>query len=113
LAVAYDYSGAATTNTVNITVQDGSMVVVSLNGPRMVGGQFEFEVTGFTVGKAVVIQSASSVGVSASWIPVQTNITSSGTITFTTAAAPGIHFFRAVQMPQNLVWNSPWWVDED
>jgi hypothetical protein len=98
-AIAYDFSGATATNSVSITVQSGSAPRITLSAPRLVSGQFQFDVSGLTAGKQVVLQSATSLAASGNWLPLQTNTVNISSTTLSQAVLPGNHFFRVLQLP--------------
>jgi hypothetical protein len=99
MATAYDFAGATATHQVNVTVQDGVSSSITISTPRYVAGQFQFEVTGLTVGKTLTIQSASSVSTSANWSTVQTKTADANSLSFTAPAGQGSQFFRVLQAP--------------
>ena len=96
-AIAYDYTGATATNSISITVRNGTGI--KLGAPRLIGGQFQFDVAGLTIGKQVVLQSTMSLGPSANWMPLQTNQVNSASTSFSTAVRTGNHFYRVQQLP--------------
>ena len=98
VAVAYDFTGASTTNTVSITVLDGVAPTPKLEAPSVAGGHFRFDVNGVTAGKQVVLQSSSALADTNSWASVQTNVPSGSSVTFTIPVASGNCFFRVVQL---------------
>ena len=67
---------------------------ISLQSPRIEGGQFLFEGAGLTVGKTNVLLSSTNL---TTWLPT-TNLTTSSTTTFTNALQ-GQQFFRVVELP--------------
>jgi hypothetical protein len=96
-AIAYDYTGATATNSISITVQTGAGIMLS--APRTAAGQFQFDVAGLTIGKQVVLQSATNLGASPNWISLQTNQVTSPSTSFSTAMRTGNHFYRVQQLP--------------
>jgi len=98
-AIAYDVALATATNSVSITVQSGSGPRITLSAPHLASGQFQFGVSGLTIGKQAVLQSSTSIGSSANWIPLQTNQVNAAATTLSTTAAPGNHFYRVLQLP--------------
>lgn len=95
-AVAVDYGEAATTDTVTITVLAPQIILAA---PAIVAGNFQFNVTGVTSGKSIVLQSATSVTAPISWLSLGTNVAGASSISFTNPVTAGAHFFRAVQLP--------------
>jgi len=98
MAVAVDYGEAAVTNSVTITVQAAASQI-TLGAPVIVAGNFQFNATGVTSGKSVVLQSGTDVASTISWLSLKTNIAGSSSISFTNSVTAGTHFFRAVQLP--------------
>jgi plastocyanin len=94
IAMATDAYGWTGTDAVNFTVGVGA--TINLTAPRMVGGQFLFEVVGLTVGRTNIIQSATNLG---SWTGLQTNVATSSSLTVTNSLLAGSRAFRVVQLP--------------
>lgn len=99
MAVAVDYGEAAVTNSVTITVQAAGGGPITLGQPAIVAGNFQFNVTGVTSGKSVVLQSATNVTSPISWLSLRTNVAGGSSISFTNPVTAGAHFFRAIQLP--------------
>jgi plastocyanin len=94
IAVATDAYGLTATDAIMIAVTAGS--TVNLDSPKMSGGNFLFDVNGLTAGQTNIVLVSTDL---ASWVPVQTNIASSATLTVTNAAATAPAFYRIVQLP--------------
>ncbi len=94
-AIAYDNLGATATNQITIYVQNPGLAFTS---PRMVGGTFQFEVTGLTIGKTNVLQVSTNLAPSTGWVSLATNVANAGTLSFTNAAASSRSFFRLFQL---------------
>jgi Bacterial Ig domain len=94
IALATDSWGWLQTNSISITV--GGSTPISVNVPRISGGQFLFDVAGLTVGKTNVLQTSTNLTV---WTPVKTNVADSASATITNSPAPGAHFYRVIQLP--------------
>ncbi len=94
IAVATDYYSGQATNSITITVSNGS--AISLSTPRITANQFLFEVAGLTVGKTNVIQTSTNL---TSWSTIQTNVAGSSSTTITNATGPGPNFYRVIQLP--------------
>jgi hypothetical protein len=95
MAVAVDYSYAAVTNSITITVQPKTLL---LSNARKASGQLVFDVSGVTVGKSVVLE-ARSVLAGDSWVALRTNVAAASSISLTNPISPGAAFFRACQLP--------------
>jgi hypothetical protein len=93
-AVATDAYGLTATDVITIVVAAGP--TVNLDSPRMSGGNFLFDVTGLTAGQTNIVLVSTDL---ASWVPVQTNVASSATLTVTNAAATASAFYQIVQLP--------------
>jgi plastocyanin len=82
----------------------GTIVVTSVNdtpeialaSPRVVDGQFLFEATGLTAGKANVLEFSTNLVL---WIAVKTNLANNTSLIFTNQFSPGARFFRIYQLP--------------
>jgi len=98
-AVAYDTAAGRGTASVNITVQPGSPATITLSQPDVLDGQFHFQANGLAAGKPAVLESASGLGTSADWLPLQTNNVTGSTVSFSTPVAPASRFFRVLQLP--------------
>jgi plastocyanin len=98
-AIAYDNASASTTKSVSITVQPWVPTLITLSQPTLISGQFRFQASGLTVGKQVVLQSCASLGNSAGWISLQTNLVTSADASFVKPAVAGSRFFRVLQLP--------------
>lgn len=94
IAIATDTYGMTATNAITVTVTGGTAVIS--NSPRLVAGQFLFDVTGLTAGKTNIVLVSTDL---ASWTPVQTNIASSASFTVTNSTALGQQFCRVLQLP--------------
>lgn len=99
MAVAVDYGEAAVTNSVTITVQAAGGVPITLGAPTLVAGNFQFNVSEVTPGKAIVLQETTNVISSMSWSSLRTNVAGASSISFTNPVISGVRFFRAVQLP--------------
>ena len=95
-AIAIDYSDAAATNSITITVQPPTLL---LSNARNAGGLFVFDVSGVTAGKSVVLEARSTLGKDNRWSALQTNVAAAASISLTNPIAPGPAFFRAYQLP--------------
>lgn len=95
-AIAVDYSDAAATNSVTITVLPPTLL---LSNARKAGNQFVFDVSGLTAGKSVVLDTRSALTDGNNWIPVRTNVATATTMSLTNPISPGAAFFRARQLP--------------
>ena len=96
-AIAYDNVNATTTNSITITVQNPAPII--LTGPKLTAGQFWFTSTGLTAGKTNILQASTNLGSSANWISIETNVSSSGSESFTNAVSGGRRFWRLLQLP--------------
>jgi plastocyanin len=82
----------------------GTIIVTSVNqapeitlaSPRVMDGQFLFEATGLTVGKANVMEFSTNL---VHWTAMRTNLADSLEMTFTNNFNPGARFFRVHQLP--------------
>ena len=95
-AVAVDYSYAATTNSITITVRAPTLL---LSNARKAGGQFVFEVSGVTAGKSVVLEARSTLAAYDAWVALRTNVAAASSISLTNPISAGAAFFRACQLP--------------
>ncbi len=93
-AIAYDNAGATATNAITIYVQN-----ITLTVPRMVGGLFQFNASGLTVGKTNVLQTLSNLASTINWVSLATNVAATNSMSFTNSATNGRYFFRLVQLP--------------
>jgi len=98
MAVAVDYSYAAVTNSITITVQAATSPV-TLGAPVFVAGNFQFTATGVTPGKSIVLQASTNLTFPGDWVALRTNVAGGDSISFTNSITAGAHFFRAVQLP--------------
>jgi plastocyanin len=78
-----------------IKVTSAVAPVINLESPRLVGGQFLFDVTGLTVGKTNVLLASTNL---TAWTAVSTNVTDSATVTFTNAVTSGRSYFRVLEL---------------
>ncbi|MFN3407423.1 MAG: hypothetical protein ACK45B_00370 [Limisphaerales bacterium] len=69
---------------------------VQLENPRVVGGQFRFEVSGLTVGRLHLVESSTNL---VHWTAISTNLATASTVTHTNAADGSGWFFRVVELP--------------
>jgi len=98
MAVAIDYSYAVVTNSITITVQ-AETSPITLGAPVFVAGNFQFNATGVTPGKSIVLQSSTDSTFPGNWVSLGTNVAGGSSISFTNPVTAGAHFFRAVQLP--------------
>ncbi len=96
---AYDNAWAMGTASIGITVTEWVPPEIRLGSAVLTDGQFQFQATGATVGKQLVLECATGLNGSAQWMPLQTNSVDSATVFFSTQAVPGAQFFRVVQLP--------------
>ena len=96
-AIAYDYAGASTTNSISVTVQGGAQI--SLAGAAVVGGKFRFIAVGLTIGKTNVLQSITNLTLT-NWSAIATNVATNTLMTFSNiTVSAGPHYFRLFQRP--------------
>jgi len=96
-AVAWDYSYAKATNTITITVVNSGPISLQVDG--LTEGNFRFNASGLTAGKALVLQSTANVASPSSWVSLSTNVVGSSNASFTNTVFAGQHFFRVLQLP--------------
>lgn len=97
-AVAVDYSDAAATNSITITVQ-AAISPITLGEPVFSGGNFQFSATGVTPGSSIVLQSSTDLTFPGNWAALRTNVAGGSFISFTNPTTAGASFFRVVQLP--------------
>ena len=100
-AIAYDNVGAATTNQINITVVSGgggNPPTITVAAPRLVGGAFQFDVSGLVVGKTNLVETLTDLSLT-NWVPVATNVAASSTMTVTNPVGSNASFFQVIQLP--------------
>jgi hypothetical protein len=97
--VAYDLGGASSSSTISIIVKDSSVSGIALSAPRVIGGQFRFDVSGLTPGTQLVLESSTTLGASANWTRLETNVVNAASTSFTRSVGPGNHFFRVETLP--------------
>ena len=83
------------TGTIIVSVPSATPVI-TLESPRLTGGQFLFEATGLTVGKTNVLLSSTNL---TSWTSIRTNVAAGSSMTFTNATSPGQRFFQVMERP--------------
>jgi plastocyanin len=95
--IAYDNVGATATNSITITVQNSASI--TLTALNLAAGQFWFNAIGLTVGKTNILQASTNLASSANWVSIKTNVSISGSTSFTNAVSGGRCFFRLLQLP--------------
>jgi plastocyanin len=95
--VAFDNVGAASSNSVNILVQNSGPII--LTALTTTAGEFQFTAAGLTTGKTNILQSSTNLMSSDNWMPIATNIASSSSVSFTNAISGAHYFFRLLQLP--------------
>jgi hypothetical protein len=98
-AVAVDYGEAAVSNSVTIFVQAPGGGPITLGAPAMVTGNFQFNASGVTSGKSIVLLSATNDISPINWSALKTNVAVGSSISFTNPVSAGARFFRVVQLP--------------
>ena len=88
----YDRYGIGT----GTIIVNAAAAPILLESPRVVGGQFEFDVTGLTTGRTNVLQFSTSL---TSWTALQTNVASGSSNTLSVAVQPGARFYQLFQLP--------------
>jgi len=92
----FTYKDKADLGTGTVIVTAVRAPSIALESPRMSGGQFLFEATGLTVGKASVLEFSTNL---IHWTAVSTNLANNISMTFTNGVNPGARFFRVYQLP--------------
>jgi hypothetical protein len=92
-AVAYDINGAWDSDSITITVVVPP-AIITLSNPRISGGTFLFDAAGFTTGKTHILEYSTNLS---TWIPVTTNVATSGSSTFTNSS-PSSRFYRVLEL---------------
>lgn len=95
-AGTFTYHDTAGTGTGTIIVNQPVLSVITLESPRLAGGQFVFGATGLTVGKTNVLETSTNL---TSWVAVQTNVADNVSLTLTNTVVLPRQFFRLVQLP--------------
>jgi len=67
-----------------------------LISPRLENGEFLFDTTNLTPDKITVLECSSNL---ITWFPMETNVPSSTSLTFTNPPPVGCQFFRVMQIP--------------
>ena len=94
---SFSYTDQIDPATGTITVSPAGVTpVINLESARITGGEFLFEATGLTAGKANVLLSSIDL---TTWLPVSTNTAASNSVTFTNAVDPGQRFYKVVELP--------------
>jgi plastocyanin len=88
----YDQSGSGTGTVIVTAVQASN---ISLEAPRIEGGQFLFEATGLTVGKTNVLEVSANLS---QWTAISTNVAEAASMTFTNSISPGANLFRVIEL---------------
>jgi len=97
MVIAYDNVYATATNSVTLTVQNPGPI--KLTSAKVVAGQFQFTVTGLTVGKTNILQGSTNLTSSANWVSIVTNIANSSSANFTNPVSGSKRSFRVLQLP--------------
>jgi hypothetical protein len=99
-AVATDNNGLQATNSIQISVRVAGVNII-LGSPAVVGGQFQFAVSGLVVGKTNFVQASSDLSSSGNWISIATNVAAATNLNVNvlTATNPLFRFFRVLQSP--------------
>jgi Bacterial Ig domain len=100
-AIAYDNVDAAATNQIKITVISGggsNPLPITVAVPRLAAGNFQFDVSGLTVGKTNMVETIADPSLG-NWAAVVTNVATTATMTFATPTTNSTAFFRVVQLP--------------
>lgn len=96
--IAFDNGGASATNSVTIQVC-ACPSLLTLSSPRIVAGQFQFNVSGLVAGKTnVLLTSTNLLAPPKNWVSLSSNVAASSTMTFTNATLSE-GFFRLIQLP--------------
>lgn len=95
-------AGTFTYSDTLLNVGSGTIIVVpgtppppTLESPRVVGGQFLFNLSGLTVGNSHVIETSTNLTV---WTALATNVATSTTMTATNPAASKARYFRVFEL---------------
>ena len=92
-AIAWNDSLQTGTNSITVTVVNPAPI--TLTGLGLTSGKFVFSANGLAASKTNVLQSSSNL---VNWIPVQTNVPGSASLSFTNPATARSQFFRVMQM---------------
>lgn len=95
--IAYDNVNATATNSITIYVQNAAPI--QLRNLRAAAGQFQFDVSGLTIGKTNMLQVSTNLVSPTNWISIATNVAATNSMSFTNPAIISRHFFRLVQLP--------------
>lgn len=74
---------------------------IVLASPGVVGGQFQFALSGLTVGKTNVVQASVDLSSSGNWISISTNVAvaTNASVSGLSATNSSLRFFRVLQSP--------------
>ncbi len=94
-AVATDNLGAKATNSISVNVTNS---VINLSGFKLLGGQFQFNISGLSTGKTNLVQASTNLS---NWISLRTNVASTNFSSFTDTQTPSFfrRFYRVTQLP--------------
>jgi plastocyanin len=93
----FSYHDGADVGTGTITVNEPSVPpAITLESPRLMGGELLFEATGLTDGKTNVLSSSTNL---ISWTEIATNVAAGSSMTFTNATVLPCQFFRLTELP--------------
>jgi plastocyanin len=91
----FDYFDQFDGNVGTVIVTPGTPPPPTLESPRVVGGQFLFNLSGLTVGNSHVIETSTNLTV---WTALATNVATSTTMTATNPAASKARYFRVFEL---------------
>ena len=91
----FTYHDTLGVGTGRIMVSEAATPIV-LESPRIVAGQFLFDLTGLAIGKTNVLEFSTNL---TNWASLQTNVAAGSSATRTNAMVTGQRFYRVFQLP--------------
>jgi plastocyanin len=80
----------------SVIVNNPQPQTILLSAPRLVDGEFQFDVEGLTAGLTHVVEKSTNL---TSWTGIATNVATSATATITNTPTPGRQFYRIFEAP--------------